>query len=417
MSGADSSAASSNRGGSRLARSGWLWKRGQRRKNWKKRWHVIDPKDKCLRYFKDQATSEELGSVNLVGAVILDPLACKEQLGVEADKFGDNASFGIKEAGTDRLFFVSDESVKSRAEWIRMLGFICRSAGGKAAVSRSVAVGSPDASGSEETPGSAAGGGGGGAPATRRAAEPWTPGEPFSHAREFKQARKAGTRLFDNESSRLKNRVQKLIGTVPASFLTQEKFERSVVPWEDGGQTCPSCRNAFNRMRTPRSNCRLCGKNVCTNARCSDEVALAQIATFLGVDPMNTKVVTRVCSDCKAEVERARGRGQVAPGSGKFLKLYSTIVENKSAAETSIESFHAITATRSRPNAEEVMRIKEIKADIDKAFRTVQAASQMMTAQPEAGSGPWKTVSGNVRDACMTWQQPRSVAIQSKMAK
>ena len=49
MSGADSSAASSTGGGSRLARSGWLWKRGQRRKNWKKRWHVIDPKDKCLR--------------------------------------------------------------------------------------------------------------------------------------------------------------------------------------------------------------------------------------------------------------------------------------------------------------------------------------------------------------------------------
>ena len=48
-------------------------------------------------------TPEELGSVSLVGASILGPPTCKEQLGVEADKFGDNATFGIKEAGTDRL--------------------------------------------------------------------------------------------------------------------------------------------------------------------------------------------------------------------------------------------------------------------------------------------------------------------------
>mmetsp|Transcript_27995 Transcript_27995/g.71278 ORF Transcript_27995/g.71278 Transcript_27995/m.71278 type:complete len:127 (-) Transcript_27995:3228-3608(-) len=43
---------------------GWLWKKGEKRRNWKKRWAILR-KDACLSYYDDPKNSAAIGVLNL----------------------------------------------------------------------------------------------------------------------------------------------------------------------------------------------------------------------------------------------------------------------------------------------------------------------------------------------------------------
>jgi hypothetical protein len=60
----------------------WLLKRGQKRKNWKKRWHILDPTQRSLSY-SEAPGAEPIDTVQLSNARVLSECECETQIGVK----------------------------------------------------------------------------------------------------------------------------------------------------------------------------------------------------------------------------------------------------------------------------------------------------------------------------------------------
>eukprot|EP00041_Stephanoeca_diplocostata_P016648 m.328678 g.328678 ORF g.328678 m.328678 type:complete len:440 (-) comp20436_c1_seq4:53-1372(-) len=374
--------------GNRLAKRGWLYKRGQKVKNWKKRWFEVDPSTNTLRYY-DQENSPKppLGTLELRNARIL---AYKECL----DLIKKENCFALETA--DRILYIQEHDTTERNEWIRILTAVCQIAN----KGRVVSHGGTPVERVDPPRHSATGGGrgdGGRVQREKQQSGPWSPGTPFSHTQAFFNMRKHGVSMAEGglgDQTRIRVRVTKLLNGKIGQFQSRQKFEESVVPWQKStAPRCPDCRKEFGSMLSSahkKVNCRLCGKITCSEESCSSMCNLNNIAAFLKVPPTSMgDVAVRVCTHCTGEVEKVNATNVAHTGASKLAKYYAVIVENKANVERLMQDFSAITSAKgSKLNAGEKLRMKEIREEIMKGFSLVQGAAQRIVALPESGAFP-----------------------------
>ncbi|CEP08668.1 hypothetical protein [Parasitella parasitica] len=116
--------------------------------------------------------------------------------------------------------------------------------------------------------------------------------------------------------------------------------EQSVTKWEDDRtvKTCPYCENSFTLINR-KHHCRLCGKVVCGNARCSQMVPLF---TDMSSDTFDDEPVgdTRACRDCQRSVFRRKLRNEEASKPLPIIQLYNQLAITRRNIEKQLPKFH-----------------------------------------------------------------------------
>eukprot|EP00761_Pharyngomonas_kirbyi_P013009 gb/GECH01013036.1/.p1 GENE.gb/GECH01013036.1/~~gb/GECH01013036.1/.p1 ORF type:complete len:117 (+),score=27.23 gb/GECH01013036.1/:1-351(+) len=105
--------------GSAMEKKGWMWKRGNKFKSWKKRWVVVSSETHCITYYNDESESEKKGEIELsVGDQIL---AVPEHANVKPPKGHDTQHmFLLVTLQPDRTwpFLCDPPSDKEKKEWM-----------------------------------------------------------------------------------------------------------------------------------------------------------------------------------------------------------------------------------------------------------------------------------------------------------
>ncbi|KAI8638478.1 FYVE zinc finger-domain-containing protein [Parasitella parasitica] len=116
--------------------------------------------------------------------------------------------------------------------------------------------------------------------------------------------------------------------------------EQSVTKWEDDRtvKTCPYCENPFTLINR-KHHCRLCGKVVCGNARCSKMIPLF---TDMSSDTFDDEPVgdTRACRDCQRSVFRRKLRHEEASKPLPIIQLYNQLAITRRNIEKQLPKFH-----------------------------------------------------------------------------
>ncbi|KAG2195775.1 hypothetical protein INT47_005752 [Mucor saturninus] len=118
--------------------------------------------------------------------------------------------------------------------------------------------------------------------------------------------------------------------------------EQSVTKWQEDKsvKACPYCVNSFTLINR-KHHCRLCGKVVCGNVRCSKMIPL-----FLDMssDTFDDEPVgdTRACRDCQRSVFRRKLRHEEASKPLPIIQLYNQLAMTRKNIERQLPKFHEI---------------------------------------------------------------------------
>lgn len=116
--------------------------------------------------------------------------------------------------------------------------------------------------------------------------------------------------------------------------------EQSVTKWEDDRnvKACPYCANSFTLINR-KHHCRLCGKVVCGNTRCSQMVPLF---IDMSSDNFDDEPVgdTRACRDCQRSVFRRKLRNEEASKPLPIIQLYNQLSITRKNIERQLPKFH-----------------------------------------------------------------------------
>ncbi|KAF7727793.1 carboxypeptidase Y-deficient [Apophysomyces ossiformis] len=116
--------------------------------------------------------------------------------------------------------------------------------------------------------------------------------------------------------------------------------EQTVAKWEDDRAVnkCPICLNSFT-LTNRKHHCRLCGRVVCGNTRCSKMIPL-----FLDMssDTFDEEPVgdTRACRDCQQAVFRRKLRNEEASKPLPIFHLYHQLFLTRQTIEKLLPAFH-----------------------------------------------------------------------------
>ncbi|KAI9274329.1 hypothetical protein BDA99DRAFT_235159 [Phascolomyces articulosus] len=118
--------------------------------------------------------------------------------------------------------------------------------------------------------------------------------------------------------------------------------EQSVTRWEDDKSVhqCPLCTSTFT-ITNRKHHCRLCGRVVCGNVKCSKMIPL-----FLNMssDCFDEEPVgdTRACRDCQRSVFRRKLRHEEAMHPMPIIQLYHQLTITRQKIEKLLPRFHDI---------------------------------------------------------------------------
>ncbi|KAG2229670.1 hypothetical protein INT48_008902 [Thamnidium elegans] len=126
--------------------------------------------------------------------------------------------------------------------------------------------------------------------------------------------------------------------------------EQSVTKWEDDKsvKTCPFCENSFTLINR-KHHCRLCGRVVCGNARCSKMIPLF---TNMSSDIFDDEPVgdTRACRECQRSVFRRKLRNEEASKPLPIIQLYNQLSITRKNIERQLPKFHETILMLEREN-------------------------------------------------------------------
>eukprot|EP00039_Didymoeca_costata_P027582 m.18707 g.18707 ORF g.18707 m.18707 type:complete len:415 (+) comp6386_c0_seq1:173-1417(+) len=400
----------------RLHRTGYLVKQGGGpRYNWKKRWFVLDPDEKCLRYYETRENTEKAkGTIRLTDTTILDPITCFNE--VQKDN-----CFGIRCTSPKRTYYMFDkkDGMEGCREWYRTITSVWRTCNSQKqsnddTIIPNVVVTDQHASTRVD----------GGSAISRISGndELVSTVPPDVHIRNhlkyYSELRTHGNRSTQNETDRLKTRVFRLLNEEKKKFASREAFERSVVGWQEDLDVmeCLYCKGQF-KLLFRRSHCRTCGKVVCaSNADCSTVVDLVTLANLIDVE--NTKgikvdegPVARICKDCKFTYEQlgAQTKGKRSQQT-KFNVLFSQIEDGKSEADRMITSYGNLYG-EGAGDAGNIRGAQAMRAQLLQKLELIIQLGTMLVNLPECASGERQEIAANVRISLMTWYQPRKAML------
>ncbi|KAI8072202.1 FYVE zinc finger-domain-containing protein [Gilbertella persicaria] len=116
--------------------------------------------------------------------------------------------------------------------------------------------------------------------------------------------------------------------------------EQSVTKWEDDRlvKACPLCEIPFTLINR-KHHCRLCGKVVCGNSKCSKMIPLF---TDMSSDTFDDEPVgdTRACRDCQRYVFRRKLRNEEASKPLPIIQLYNQLSITRKNIEKLLPKFH-----------------------------------------------------------------------------
>ncbi|KAI9493191.1 FYVE zinc finger-domain-containing protein [Zychaea mexicana] len=118
--------------------------------------------------------------------------------------------------------------------------------------------------------------------------------------------------------------------------------EQSVTKWEDDKSVvqCPLCASTFT-ITNRKHHCRLCGRIVCGNIRCSKMIPLFinMSSDFFDEEPVGD---TRACRDCQRAVFRRKLRHEEAMHPMPIIQLYHQLTLTRQNIEKLLPRFHDI---------------------------------------------------------------------------
>eukprot|EP00051_Salpingoeca_urceolata_P031648 m.12411 g.12411 ORF g.12411 m.12411 type:complete len:448 (+) comp4251_c0_seq2:141-1484(+) len=434
----------------RLAKRGWLVKRGQVRKNWKRRFMVLDPQSKTLAYHEDSGDlSNPKGVVQLDGASRIDSAACR-------DEVGKDHAFGVVTSG--RVFYFVASDARECTDWYDKIGVVIRQGGAPR--------GRPQPAGGDVSHQPQARGGMGRPAATATAAGHSPQRHPQTHPQDQHQATggtrsrpgaRGGTgrvqvagetnsltaqfqrlrgqqRMAGMEIERLKTRVGKILLSPNCWTSGRDKLIQSVVPWQPDADVaaCPFCQREFNMMSNRRTHCQLCGKVVCGRRGCTDPISLSRIGHHLGLKdslPRNKQDVQqlddsdaiRVCSTCEGMLNASSRQARIESGKGSqtpLERLMQLLTTTQQKVEILLPKYHAAASQVKdgvRSSEPEAMKLRQ---DLKQLFEQVNAIGVKIERlptgpDPEQQDARRAKLQANIRQAIMQWYQPRSFTLQA----
>ncbi|OBZ86973.1 Vacuolar segregation protein pep7, partial [Choanephora cucurbitarum] len=116
--------------------------------------------------------------------------------------------------------------------------------------------------------------------------------------------------------------------------------EQSVIKWEDDrlAKACPLCQSPFTLINR-KHHCRLCGKVICGQTRCSKMIPLF---TDMSSDTFDDEPVgdTRACRDCQRYVFRRKLKHEEASKPLPIIQLYHQLAITRNNIEKLLPTFH-----------------------------------------------------------------------------
>ncbi|KAI8980498.1 FYVE zinc finger-domain-containing protein [Pilobolus umbonatus] len=152
---------------------------------------------------------------------------------------------------------------------------------------------------------------------------------------ESASSRDSLTSMLSSKSSLISNH-----NSILSLKLKYRDGEQSITKWEDDKSVteCPFCKSHFSLINR-KHHCRLCGRVVCGNPKCSKMVPLF---TDMSSDSFDDIPVgdTRACQQCQRSVFRRKLRNEESSKPLPIIQLYNQLSITRRNIERLLPKFH-----------------------------------------------------------------------------
>ncbi|KAL7754202.1 Pre-mRNA-splicing factor sap61 [Sorochytrium milnesiophthora] len=204
----------------------------------------------------------------------------------------------------------------------------------------------------------------------------------------FRGCRKKVLERVHLEANRLQKRLDKIIELRHDPSATKAQ-EETVVAWQPDNDVlfCPLCSQAFSLLNR-KHHCRLCGRVVCGNARCS------ALYTGEGDSPKLQEHPIRMCNDCLRVIKQQRPN-ELSADSKQLIKQYETIRQRRSEVADAIIKFNELVLNlrkgSKRTEDERVMqkqyqRAAAYRQQLVSWFGEIETASKRINMLPKTST-------------------------------
>ncbi|KAI8991335.1 FYVE zinc finger-domain-containing protein [Mycotypha africana] len=192
--------------------------------------------------------------------------------------------------------------------------------------------------------------------------------------------------------------------------------EQSVIKWEDDAsvRACPYCESIFTLINR-KHHCRLCGKVVCGNIKCSKMIPLF---TDMSSDTFDDTPVgdTRACRDCQRYVFRRKLRNEEASKPLPIFQLYSQLAIARENIEKMLPKFHDAILLLEKKNIKShshdmFVKAAKIRKTLLDNFTLYDALAKSIRALP-ARSSCMKRLQNNICTAANLYLQQNMLPLQ-----
>ncbi|KAI9366591.1 FYVE zinc finger-domain-containing protein [Pilaira anomala] len=188
--------------------------------------------------------------------------------------------------------------------------------------------------------------------------------------------------------------------------------EQSVTKWEDDRsvKSCPFCQNSFTLINR-KHHCRLCGRVVCGNIRCSKMIPLF---TDMSSDTFDDEPVgdTRACRDCQRSVFRRKLRNEEASKPLPIIQLYNQLSITRNNIERLLPKFHETILLLERDSMpDNFIRAANIRKSLLDNFTLYDTLAKSIKSLP-VSSPCMKRLQSNICHAANIYLQQNMLPLQ-----
>ncbi|KAI8877053.1 hypothetical protein K501DRAFT_337674 [Backusella circina FSU 941] len=192
--------------------------------------------------------------------------------------------------------------------------------------------------------------------------------------------------------------------------------EQSVTKWEDDKSVtkCPYCENLFTIINR-KHHCRLCGRVVCGNSRCSKMIPLfLDMATEMFDDePVGD---TRSCRDCQRSVFRRKLRNEEASRPLPIIQLYNQLSITRKNIERQLPKFHEMIIMLEQENItahshESFIKAAKVRKSLIDNFTLYDTLAKSIKKLP-AQTACMKRLQANICNAANMYLQQNMLPLQ-----